>query len=91
MIWLHCTGLWAITKSIKVHTKDIINYIDKIQLERGIISVSWDSEIPRRYKNIWEIDEILNNLEDGDQVIVTTDKTNSFRSVSINQIFDYGE
>ena len=52
------------------------------QLERGILSVAWDNEIPIRCQKHWDMGEIFNNLEDSVQVIVPTDRTNSFWNVS---------
>ena len=49
------------------------------QLEREILSVGWDNEMPRRCKKNWDMNETIRILEESDQVIVPTDKTNSFR------------
>ena len=78
-------------QSIKVNTNVLILSLLLSQLYTELLSVAWDNEIPRRCINNAEIVELLNNLEDGDQFIVTTDKTNGFGSVSTNQICDYGE
>ena len=43
--------------------------------------MGWDNEIPRIREKNWDMGEIINNLEESDKSIVTTDKTNSFRSV----------
>ena len=54
------------------------------QLERELLLEEWNNEIPRRCKK-WEMGEIFTNLEGSDQVIIPTDKINSFRSASTNK------
>ena len=41
--------------------------------------------MPRIFKNKWDMGEIFTNLEGSDQVIIPTDKINSFRSASTNK------
>ena len=55
------------------------------QLEKGLLLVAGDNDIPRRCKKKWELGEIFTNLEVSDQSIITTDKINSFRSASTNK------
>ena len=65
--------------NIKVHIEVWTNYIFFGQLERALLSPVWDNETPRRCKMNWYMGGIVNNLEDSDQVIIISDKTDSFR------------
>ena len=58
-------------------SEELENFLS--QLQRELLSVGWDNEIPRRCKKIWDVNETIRILEEIDQVIVPTDKTNSFR------------
>ena len=74
-------------KSKGIHNMYIQKVSDELehlfsQLESKILSVAWENEMSRECKNIWCMGEKLNNLKDSDPVIVPTDNTNSFRSVS---------
>ena len=51
------------------------------QSERELLSVKWDNEMPRICKKNWDINETIRLLDESDQVIVPTDKTNSFRNM----------
>ena len=62
-------------------SEDLENFFT--QLERELLSVGWDNEMPRRCNKNWDINETIRLLEESYQVIVPTDKTNSFRNMDM--------
>ena len=55
-----------------------------------MLSVGSDNKIPRICQNNWEVGDILNNLQESGQLIISTDKTNDFKSMDKKKC-DYGE
>ena len=55
-----------------------------------MLSVGSDNKIPRICQNNWEVGDILNNLQESGQLIISTDETNDFKSMD-NKKCDYGK
>ena len=51
------------------------------QVERELLSIGWDTEMPEKKEKDLELRRPLQTLEDSDIVFVPTDKTNKFRSM----------
>ena len=51
------------------------------QVERELLSIGWDTEIPEKKEKDLELRRLLQTLEESDIVFVLTDKTNKCRSM----------
>ena len=51
------------------------------QVERELLSIGWDTEMPEKKENDLELRRLLQTLEESDIVFFPTDKTNKIRSM----------
>ena len=51
------------------------------QVERELLSIGWDTDIPEKKEKDLELRRLLQTLEQSDIVFVPTDKINKFRSM----------